>query len=112
MRLPSYEVPSVKRELPRDRSGAELLLVEDGRRPSNLVSGRIGRSGTTIPGIREGRLRGGGTILGNGALTGPGQTAAIRRPRIGAGVPSAGRQAPRSLHGLQRRPLRHDALAA
>src|SRR5919206_2691 len=69
---------------PRDRSGAELLLVEDGRRPSNLVSGRIGRSVTTIPGIREGRLRGGGTILGNGALTGPGQTAAIRRPRIGA----------------------------
>src|SRR5919199_3452476 len=34
---------------PRDRSGAELLLVEDGRCPSNLVSGRIGRSVTTIP---------------------------------------------------------------
>ena len=36
------------------------------------------------PGIREGRLRGGGTILGDGARTGPGVTAAIRRPRIGA----------------------------
>src|SRR3954462_11283447 len=58
-----YEASAVKRGLPRDRSGAELLLVVDGRCPSNLVSGRIGRSGTTIPGIREGQLRGGGTIL-------------------------------------------------
>jgi len=27
---------------------------------------------TTIPGIREGQLQGGGTILSNGAQTGPG----------------------------------------
>ena len=39
---------------------------------------------TTIPGIREGQLQGGGTILGNGARAGPGQTTAIRRPWIGA----------------------------
>src|SRR3954449_623705 len=71
VRHPSYEASAVKRGLPRDRSGAELLLVEDGRCPSNLVSGRIGRSGTTIPGIREGQLRGGGTILSSGTRTGP-----------------------------------------
>ena len=38
---------------------------------------------TMIPGIREGQLQGGGTILRNGARTGPGQTTAIRRPWIG-----------------------------
>ena len=37
-----------------------------------------------IPGIREGQLQGGGTILRNGAQTGPGPTTAIRRPWIGA----------------------------
>jgi hypothetical protein len=42
MRLPSYEAPAVKRELPRDRSKVELRVVENGRCPSNLVSGRIG----------------------------------------------------------------------
>src|SRR4051812_13290683 len=101
MRYPSYEAPSVKRGLPRDRSKAELLLVEDGRCPSNLVSGRIGRSVTTIPGIREGQLRGGGTILGSGARTGPRVTAAIRRPRIGARGVVRSAAGPRSLRGLQ-----------
>ena len=42
MRWPSYEAPAVKRELPCDRSKAELRVIENGRCPSNLVSGRIG----------------------------------------------------------------------
>ena len=70
MRLPSYEVSAVKRELPRARSKAELRVAGDGRCPSNLVSGRIDRSMTTIPDIREGQLQGGGTILSNGAHNG------------------------------------------
>src|SRR4051794_41825132 len=47
------------------------------------------------PGIREGQLRGGGTILGNGARTGPGVTAAIHPPRNGARGGRAPRDTPR-----------------
>jgi hypothetical protein len=83
MRRPSYEAPAVKRELPRDRSKAELrvtgtaLPVHPRIRSDRLIR-------TTIPGIREGQLQGGGTILRNGAQTGPGPTTAIRQPWIGA----------------------------
>src|SRR3954466_15270276 len=79
---------------PRDRSGAELLLVEDGRCPSNLVSGRIGRSVTTIPASGRGSSEAAAPFW----ETAPERVLSKRRRSAGLGsvrgAPSARRQAP------------------